>query len=82
MQIVKKYIIKAAGRLQLCTGQAAGCKAAIHAMHEIFDVNKAEAILLVDAENAFSTINRKVLLHNTGYLCVELATFIYNFNLL
>ena len=38
-------------------------------MHEIFDDNKTEAILLVDA---------KVLLYNTEYLCPELATFIIN----
>ena len=50
----------------------------IHAMHEIFDDNMTETILLVDIENAFNTINRKVLLHNTEYLCPELATFIYN----
>ena len=36
MQIVKKYFIKAAGRLRLCTGQG-GNEPAVHAMHEIFD---------------------------------------------
>ena len=39
--------------------------AAIHPMHEIFDNSKTEAVLLVDAETAFNTIDRKVLLHNT-----------------
>ena len=47
-------------------------------MHRIFDHNKAEAMLLVDAENAFNTINRKVLLQSTEDLCPELAVFIYN----
>ena len=32
-------------------------------------------VLLVDAENAFNSINRKVLLHNTVYRCPELTTF-------
>ena len=41
MQIVKRYVTKAAGRLQLCTGQETGSEAAIHAMHEIFDDSEA-----------------------------------------
>ena len=78
MQAVKKDAIKAAGCRQLCTGQKAGSEAAIHGMHEMFDDNKTEKILLVDAENAYKTISRKVLLHNTEYLYPELATFTYN----
>ena len=50
---------------------------AIHPMREIFNNNKTEAILLVGAEIAFNTIDRKVLLHNTEYLCPQ-SVFIYN----
>lgn len=46
MEIAKNGVIQAAGCLQLCTGQEAGSEAAINAIHEIFDDNKAEAILL------------------------------------
>lgn len=67
VQIVKKDVIKAAGRLQLFTKQEAGSEAAIHAIHEIFDYT----------ENAFNTINWKVLPQNTECLSPELATFIY-----
>ena len=74
----KKDIIEAAGCLQLCTGQEAGSETVIHAIHEIFDDNKTEAILLVDTENAFNTINKKVLLPNIENVCLELATFIQN----
>ena len=69
MKVVKEDIKKAAGCLQLCAGQEAGCEAAIHAMQKIFESNKTEAILIVDAENAFNSINRKVLLRNIEYLC-------------
>ena len=34
---------------------------------------------MVDAENAFNSINRKALLHNIEYLFPVIATFIYNF---
>ena len=78
MQIVKKDVTRAAGCLQLCAGQEARSEAAIHAMSDIYENNDTEAVLLVDAENAFNSINRKVLLHNTEYICPELATFIYN----
>ena len=59
MQIVKKVVIKDVGRLKLCTGQEARSEAAIHGMHKIVDDSKTEAILLVNTENAFNTINTK-----------------------
>ena len=38
-----------------------------------------QAILKVDAENAFNSINHKTLLHNIKYLCPVIVTFFYNF---
>ena len=64
MKVMKKDINKVAGCLQLCEGQEAGWEASIHAMHKIFESNEIEAILIVDAENAFNSINCKALLHN------------------
>ena len=64
MKIVKEDIKKIAGYLQLCASQGAGCEAAIRAMHKIFET---EAILIVDAENALNSINRKALLHYYYY---------------
>ena len=78
MKVVKEDIKKAAGCLQLYTGQEAGCEPAIHAMHKTFEPNKTEAILIVDEENAFNPINRKALLHNIEYLCPAIATFLDN----
>ena len=78
MKVVKEDIKKAAGCLQLYAGHETGCKAAIHAMHRIFESNETEAILMVDAENTFHSINRKALLHNIEYLCPVIATFLYN----
>jgi len=45
----------AAGLLQTCAGLEAGCEAVVHAMREIFSADDTEAVLLVDASNAFRT---------------------------
>ena len=78
MKVVKEDIKKAAGFLELCAGQKAGCEAPIHGMHKIFESNETEAILLIDAQNACNSINREALLHNIEYLCPAIATFLYN----
>ena len=43
MMISKQDVIKAAGSLQVCTGQEAGAEAAIHAVREIFKDHTADA---------------------------------------
>ena len=60
MMIFKKDIKDAAGPLQLSAGQEAGAEAAIHAMRDTFANEGTEAVLLIDVENAFNSINRKV----------------------
>ena len=64
--------------MQLCTGQKAGCEAAAHAMNEIMAEEATDGILLVDASNAFNSLNRASLLHNIRYLCPPLSTYIRN----
>ena len=44
--------------------QEAGAEAAIHAIREISENEDTAVFLLIDAENAFTSINRKVMLHN------------------
>ena len=75
---VKMDILETAGPLQLCAGQDAGCEAAIHAMRSVFSEEGTEAVLLVDASNAFNSLNRKVALHNIPLLCPALATVLIN----
>ena len=57
MIVFKKDITDAAGSLKLSAGQEAGAEAAIHAMRDIFANEVAEVVLLIDAENAFNSIN-------------------------
>ena len=78
MDIAKEDVQKAVGNLQLCAGQHAGAEAAIHAMRELYNDKGCEAVLLVDALNAFNTLNREAMMHNIGILCPTLTTFVQN----
>ena len=68
MSVVKPDVIDASGSLQVCAGQMFGSEAAIHAMCNIFDTDDTDAILLIDASNAFNSLNRVVVLHNLKIL--------------
>ena len=61
----------------MCRAEA-GSEAAVHAIYDIFQKDDTEAVLLVDAENAFNSINRKAMLHNIFIVCPILTTFISN----
>ncbi|XP_028417275.1 uncharacterized protein LOC114541674 [Dendronephthya gigantea] len=74
----KPQIMDSAGDLQLCAGQQSGCEAAVHAMSKIFEEEETDAVLLVDATNAFNSINRKIMLHNIQYICPAMAVYTFN----
>lgn len=78
LTILKDEIQAAAGPLQLCAGQEAGCEAAIHAMQEVFETPEVEAAIIVDASNAFNSLNRQNALRNIQHLCPSLATVLIN----
>ena len=50
----------------------------IHAMRTIFTADDCDAVLLVDANNAFNTMNRMTALHNIRVLCPAFATILIN----
>ncbi|XP_066925323.1 uncharacterized protein [Clytia hemisphaerica] len=75
---LKPNILKCVGDLQLCGGQKSGCEAAVHAMRTLFEEENCDGILLVDADNAFNRINRRVMIHNIQIVCPEIAIFISN----
>ncbi len=66
------------GPLQVCAGQESGCEAAIHAMHHAFKEDNSEGALLIDATNAFNTINRQTALHNISVSCPSFALVLQN----
>ena len=78
MKVVKPDVMDASGPLQVCAGQTSASEAAIHAMRNIFDTDDADAILLIDASNAFNSLNRAAALHNLRILCPTIATYAIN----
>ena len=78
LAIVAKDVVQAAGPLQLCAGQSAGCEAAVHAMRKVFNDTSTDAVILVDATNAFNNLNRLVALINIRHLCPSIAIILIN----
>ena len=78
MNIAKRDVAEASGSLQLCAGQKSGSEAAIHAMHRIFEADDTDAVLLIDASNAFNALNRAAALHNIRVLCPVIAVYAIN----
>lgn len=78
MAVAGHDVQQAAGPLQLCAGQPAGCEAAVHVMRQLFTDPDCEAVLLVDASNAFNCLNRQVALRNILVLCPALAPVLVN----
>ena len=76
--VTKSDIQEAAGVRQLCGGQIAGIEAAIHSVHREFHTEGVEAVLLVDASNAFNSLNREAALHNIRHICPPLAKVLIN----
>ena len=72
-----KDITDAAGLLQLSAGQEAGVEAVIHTVWDIFANEDTEAVLLIDAENAFNFINQKVWPY-LNFVCPIITTYITN----
>ena len=76
--VLKNDIQETAGPLQAATGLHGGAEAAIHAMKTIFEKDDTEGVILVDASNAFNSLNRHAALHNIQILCPNFATILIN----
>ena len=75
---LSQEIQQSAGSLQFATGLKGGSEAAIHSMRDIFTDKASDAVILVDADNAFNKLNRAVALHNMQYICLPFATILIN----
>ena len=78
MLVLKSDIQEAAGPLQVSSGLQSGGEAAIHSMKDLFMNEDTEGVILVDACNAFNSLNRKVALHNIQYMCPDFAKILIN----
>ena len=73
-----KDIQQSAEPLQAATGLQGGAEAAIHSMKLIFEQDSTDGVILVDASNAFNSLNRKAALHNIRIICPEFSTVLIN----
>ena len=71
-------ILDTVGSQQLCVGHTSGCEAAVHAARSIFNDPATDAFLMVDATNAFNSLNRKVALKTVMKLCPPLSKALVN----
>ena len=78
MRTVRYDLQDAVGSIQLCAGQEAGCEAAVHAMESIFAEEDTEAMILVDATNAFNSLNWQVTLMNCEAICPAMSPILIN----
>jgi hypothetical protein len=75
---IQEEVQEAVGPLQVSSGLKGGAEAAIHAMRTVFDSDATDAVILVDAANAFNRLNRQVALHNIRYICHPFSQVLIN----
>ena len=76
--VLRDEVQEAAGPLQVSSGIKGGAEAAIHAMRSIFESDATDAVILVDAANAFNRLDRQVALHNIQYICHPFSQVLIN----
>ena len=76
--VTRSGISDTAGFTQLCDDQMVGVGSAVHAARQCFQIDGTEAALLVDASNAFNSLNRNSALHKIHFECPAISTILIN----
>ena len=76
--ILKPDLVGSTAPIQVCAGLQGGVEAAIHAMRQMYNDPDCDAVLLVDANNAFNSLNRSVALNNLKFTCPEFFKCVLN----
>ena len=78
MSTLSEDVTTVSSDAQMC-GRSSASEAVIHAMRRMFQHENSDAVILVDAANAFNNLNRKVFLHNINFICPEIAAYVNNY---
>ena len=78
VSVLKNDANDCAGSLQVCAGQEAGIEAVVHSLNSLYNDENTDAVFLVDAGNAFNSLEREVFLQNISYICLAISVFVKN----
>ena len=78
LSVVGGDIQSVTGAIQLCAGLLGVCDAAVYAMQKLDDDDDADTVLLVDATNAFYSLNIQTAFHNVSSSCPTIHTLLVN----
>ena len=78
MKVIEWDVRKVTAPLQLCVGIPSACEAAVHSMEKALMQQDVQGLLLVDASNAFNSLNRQAALHNVPIICPALGRVFAN----
>ena len=76
--VLKEDIQLAARPLQTATGLQSGAEVVIHSMRCMFEDDRTDVVMLVDARNGFNSLNCLAALHNIRVICPQIATVLVN----
>ena len=76
--VTRSDVLETVGSTQLCAGQIAAAESAVQAVRECFQLEGTKAVLLVNASNAFNSLNRNVALRTIQFECPAISTFLIN----
>ena len=71
LTILNPDILDVVGPSQLCAGQDSGCEAAVHTIRHLYSDPNIEGLLLVDASNAFNSLNPFIISFTCAPLLAE-----------
>ncbi len=72
------YVQSVCGTSQLGAGLQCGIEGAIHVVSNLWNANDDYGLVMIDATNAFNSINRISVLWNIRVLWPRAARFIFN----
>ena len=78
IKCLKNNFMSLGSNYLLCLGQKCGIEYAIHTLRDQNSKFSADAVLLIEAENAFNSLSRKLTLKNIENTCPSFLTAIKN----